>query len=290
MTAPVAFAQECFRSTRWGASTLLWIQSEFQTEPIASALVAGETQLRRQYELTQVRSGGSARVFRFAITVGGTEQTVYFKEYLARSVWDVLKHTLRASRAKRAVKASLMLGAEGFLAPGILAFGERRAFVITKSCFLATWEVSEAKPVYMLLVEDLGIDQSVALLHARRDLIRTLGEAIGRLHRRGIVHGDLRSGNILARQEHGCWQVFFLDNERTRRWPWLPVRLRLKNLVQANMIAQGVTTTDRFRFFRAYLSACPGLRPCYKWWARKIQARTLERRDKYRRRGHMVRV
>jgi len=281
-------SQADFVTTECGACALL-IRSEFHEEKFERALVAGELALREQPDLKRIPSAASSRVFRFSLAADGGNRRVYFKEYVDRSVWDSLKHTIRASRARRAFRASLMLAAQGFDAPQILALGETHKFFGPKRCFLATFEVAEAQPVFVTLSKDSS-RLSTESLRRKRDLIRMLGHTVGQMHRCSIVHGDLRLGNVLARYENERWEFFFLDNERTRRWPWLPARLRLKNLVQANMIAQGVTTTDRFRFFRAYLSACPELRPCYKWWARKIHARTLERRDRYRRRGHMVRV
>ncbi len=73
------------------------------------------------------------------------------------------------------------------------------------------------------------------------------------MHAKGIFHGDLRLGNILARQEKTCWRFFFLDNERTKKFDSLPFKLRVKNLVQVNMVPKVcVSNTDRMRFFREY--------------------------------------
>jgi hypothetical protein len=73
------------------------------------------------------------------------------------------------------------------------------------------------------------------------------------MHAKGIFHGDLRLGNILARQEKNRWRFFFLDNERTRKFYRLPARLRLKNLVQVNMPPPAyMSNTDRMRFFKEY--------------------------------------
>jgi len=267
----------------------LLIRAELHGGQFEQVLLEGYAELQKRYALQRIKSAATSRVFKFTIASGGTERAVYFKEYLDRSVWDAIKHLVRPGRAMRAFKASRMLLERGFRVPEILVLGERRMVYRAKRCFVVTAEVVKSKPLPVLLASDFsGVNVDVLL--GRRELIRAFGHTVGQMHRRSIVHGDLRLGNVLARYENERWEFFFLDNERTRRWPWLPAWLRLKNLVQVNMIAQGVTTTDRFRFFRAYLSACPGLRPCYKWWARKIQARTLERRDKYRRRGHTVRV
>jgi serine/threonine protein kinase len=73
------------------------------------------------------------------------------------------------------------------------------------------------------------------------------------MHAKGIFHGDLRLGNILTRREGNRWRFFFLDNERTKKFDSLPFKLRVKNLVQANMVRKGnISYTDRMRFFREY--------------------------------------
>ena len=240
-------------------------------------------ELGKWYALERIGSAPTSRVFRFSIPINGVDRVVYYKEYVNRSVWDVLKHTVRASRARRAFRASLMLATQGFNVPQIVALGEVRAAFLTKRCFLVTFAVTASQSVYGPLGEEAS-RLSIEALRRKRDLIRTLGQTIGRMHARRIVHGDLRPGNILARYGEGRWQLFFLDNERTRRLPWLPARLRRKNLVQVGMLTAGISHTDRLRFWRAYLTECPHLRPRHKQWARRVHARTLERLEKCRRR------
>jgi len=258
-----------------------FIRPEFRAEGLESALLAGEPELQRRYWLEPVRSAPTSRVFRVKMPLGGQVRVVYYKEYLHRSAWDAVKHLARATRAMRAVKASHMLTNHAFRVPEVVAFGERRTAFVPGRCFVMTLDVSEAVSLSDLIIENHRRFDLSGWRRDRRELARTLGGIIGRMHRAGIVHGDLRSGNILARRAEDRWEVFFLDNERTRRWPWLPPHLRLKNLVQIGMLPPGVTATDRFRFWRAYLAECPGLWCRRKRWARRIQARTAKRMAKY---------
>jgi hypothetical protein len=79
----------------------------------------------------------------------------------------------------------------------------------------------------------------------------------------------------------GAWQFFFLDNERTRKLGLLPKRLRLKNLVQVNMLqSENITVTDRMRFFEAYLEQNGHLGDKWKDLARRIIAKTRLRLSK----------
>lgn len=137
-----------------------------------------------------------------------------------------------------------------------------------------TLEVEGAKPIYQFIAnkpKELTEHQ----LRRERDLIRTFGRIVGKMHAAGIFHGDLRLGNILARYEQDNWQFFFLDNERTKKFHRLPARLRLKNLVQVNMWrSSAIFNTDRMRFFEAYISANPCVQKRYNRWAQKIIAKT----------------
>jgi len=264
-----------FVQVRSGACVLT-VRADLRQSELTRFLPGGEAELARHYALERVASASSSRVFRFCAAIGGGDRVVYFKEYVDRSTWDALKHLIRASRARRAFAGSMVLARQGLDAPEILALGEIRRAVLFKRCFLVTLAVTSAKPVYVLLGDDSSGLDTVAL-RRKRDLLRTLGRMIGRMHRQGIVHGDLRPGNVLARFDGGHWQLFFLDNERTRRLPWLPARLRRKNLVQVGMVPGGVSRTDYFRFWRAYLMECPRLRGRHRQWARHIYARTAAR-------------
>jgi len=104
------------------------------------------------------------------------------------------------------------------------------------------------------------------------------------MHRQGIFQGDLRERNILVRPGDPS-TIFFLDNERTRRFRRLPPRRRLKNLVQMNMNPSPVLTrTDRLRVFGAYLQQNPELLPERKQWVRRIEEKT---RRRLRRKGRL---
>lgn len=265
----------------------LTVRADIRQSELVRLLPGGQTELAGRYALERIGSAASSHVFRFSVAFDGRDRTVYLKEYVDRSAWDALKHMVRASRARRAFAASMMLAAQGFNAPEIVALGEIcRAFAFKKG-FLVTFEVTASEAIYVLLGEDsYGLDP--AALRRKRDLLRALGHTVGRMHARGIVHGDLRPGNILGRYENGRWLLFFLDNERTRRLPWLPARLRRKNLVQVGMVPGGVSRTDYFRFWRAYLAECPQLRPQHKRWARKVYARTVERLNRCERRARAI--
>lgn len=206
-----------------------------------------EKELGKRYQLTTIQSSKFARVYKLTVRFDDVDKGVYFKQYLYRSVWDFIKHFVRDSRAERAFKAAEMLVENGFDAPAIIVMGKFRYGLYHTTNFLVTLEIEDAKQIYQFIFD------SKLETRGRRELIRAFGRTVGRMHAKGIFHGDLRLGNILARYEKNRWRFFFLDNERTRKFYRLPGRLRLKNLVQVNMFPPAaISNTDRMRFFREY--------------------------------------
>lgn len=258
----------------------LFINKQFRNAELEQALSTGEKTLREHYELTPVQSSDVSRVYKFSANFDGKERVIYFKQYLYRSTLDFIKHLVRPSRAKRAFKATLMLEQNGFEAPVVVAMGECKSSFLDREYFLLTVEVEDAKQIKQLIPESLE-NFTKKQLHDMRELIRTFGNTVGRMHAAGIFHGDLRLGNILARQEKNGWHFFLIDNERTRKFRRLPARLRLKNLVQANiLISDCVTKTDRMRFFKAYLRENSRIQSVRNWWVKKVNSKTNYRLKK----------
>lgn len=255
----------------------LFINKKFRNVELEHALTTGLKKLQESYELTPVPSSDVSRVYKFSTRFDGTEKWLYFKQYLYRSVPDFIKNLVRSSRARRAFKATLMLERNGFKAPVIVALGECKFSFLERENFLLTLEVKKAKQIHKFIPESLEYFTKEQL-NDLRELIRTFGRTVGRMHAAGIFHGDLRLGNVLVRPEKNDWHLFFIDNERTKKFRRLPARLRLKNLVQANMlISDCITKTDRMRFFKSYLKDNIDIQGRHKQLANKVDTKTRMR-------------
>jgi len=241
---------DCFNKIQGGNCTL-YIHRNFRNDTFEQALLDSEEKLGERYRLTTIQSSKFTRMYKLTVRFNDVDKEVYFKQYLCRSVWDFIKDFVRAGRAERAFKAAEMLGENGFDAPAIVAMGKFRDGLCHTTNFLVTLGIKDAKQICQFL-SDLQKDSELTT-GGKRELIRAFGRTIGKMHAKGIFHGDLRLGNILARQEKNRWRFFFLDNERTRKFHRLPARRRLKNLVQVNMFQSAtISNTDRMRFFREY--------------------------------------
>ncbi|MBN1457601.1 MAG: hypothetical protein JW912_07105 [Sedimentisphaerales bacterium] len=205
---------------------------------------------------SEIHASKFAKTFNCSIGFSGRSENVYIKHYLHRSWLDFIKHLFRKGRAQRAFDASLMLQENSFNAPDIIALG-RLGFgrAVIKS-FLITRELKNAKAIHKCLEENWECSNG-STPPDKIDFIIALGKTIGRMHRSGIFHGDLRIGNVFAEKENGNWKFFFLDNERTCKFKYLPQKLVVKNLVQLNMHRSDITDLDKDTFFKAYLSAHP---------------------------------
>lgn len=253
---------------------------DFRNDNLEQTLSAGEKELKEHYQLSPVRSSPFARVHKFSVSFNGFDKNVYLKRYLYRSTWDFIKHLVRASRAKRAFKATLMLERNGLKAPIIVAMGEYKSTFLDRGNFLVTFEVEDAKHIYKFLPESIE-NLSKKQLRDKRELIRAFGRTVGRMHAAGIVHGDLKVVNVLARKEESGWRFFFIDNERTKKFYRLPAWLRLKNLVQMNMHqSPPLTNSDRMRFFKAYTQENPGVARKRNKWVKKTVIKTNWRLEK----------
>lgn len=255
---------------------LILFQRDFGKDAVTDLISAVTGPTENQKDLKRVPSSDHTRVFRFGLSIEGKTRVFYLKRYLARSVFDRLKHVLRPSRARRAFEASRMLQRNGFDCPDVVALFERRRGPLHADNLLLTEDVGGCMALCDYLAGPAGAPTAEALSEKRR-LISLFGETVGRMHAKGIFHGDLRLGNILVRKDDKGWRFFMIDNERTKRFCRLPLRLRCKNLVQVNMGRDGISNSDRMRFFNAYADANILAQGRHKKWARRIADRTRNR-------------
>jgi len=223
-----------------------------------------------------VRHSNTARVLRGTLSDG---RVVYYKEFLPRNAAERWKSIFRGSRARRAQRGSALIRSKGLSAPATIIAGSLPA----ERSFL----LSEAVPGEAL--EDyyrarFAGPRNPFDLARKREFIRELGAEVAVLHRRGIIHGDLRGYNVLVQESDDGLHFHFIDNERTRLSDSEDERRH--NLVQIGTIwLAGLTISDRMRFFDAYREARPEIGPDWKPIAAAVHRATAQR---LRDRGHSL--
>ena len=216
----------------------------------------------------------------FHFPEGKKREEYYLKIYHRPRPLGAIKNLFRDSKAFRALKQGVALSEQGFHVPLAVAAGEQRDHRLLKKAFLLTLRV-EGSPLPFFLRESLAVSLDVPALREKRAYLKTLALETRRLHQLGFVHGDLVPSNIVVRPEERTVTFFYMDNDRTRRYPvWLPHRLWKRNLVQLNRFAlPGISLQDRMRFLRFYLgekSWGKNDRRLIRWLEKKTRKRRQE--------------
>lgn len=181
-----------------------------------------------------LQSSNNTKVWKFQ----RHDNSYIFKEYLARSYYENIKALFAGTRAKKAWGNGKMLIEQGFQTPRLWFFGEKKYGFFPFRNFLVVEFISDSSVSFVFIRNNFCHPLSSEDIHRKRLFISSLGLCIGTMHKKGIFHGDLRQGNILVKYHKDDPVFYFIDNERNRYFPrGIPDRLRMKNLVQINMIA-----------------------------------------------------
>jgi serine/threonine protein kinase len=117
-----------------------------------------------------------------------------------------------------------------------------------------------------LLMEALTKDQEMdryilkgfESLNKKRIFIKTFASWLGRLHKMGLYHRDMKTCNILVSEGGEKWEFHLLDFEDLLMDRQVNRKQLFRNFLQINTSTPKVMTkVDRFRFFREYLRLNP---------------------------------
>lgn len=272
-------ARNTIKSTtrRWRiqSGTGRTLSLEFLDDEDASWLKENISNLLDKRDGELVKSSPFATVLKFVKPQSG--EPFFFKEFHNRGPLDKLRALAGATRGRRAFKAGKLLLEQGISTSMPVVYGFEKLFFITTRNFIIT-KGCKGERTYQYVEAEFPLPLSPESIAEKRATLYKAGREIGRLHRKGIFHGDLRVGNILIDGKGSSASFTLIDNERTRFFRKLPEKKRIKNLVQLNMLLlPHITRTDRLRFFNAYLKENTLLLPYKRALIRKIQHLTGKR-------------
>lgn len=127
----------------------------------------------------------------------------FLKRYNCRGWGYRLGNLFRQSRAVRTWRVHLEFLRRGIPIQEPLLCLEERNFRLLGRSYLLTGFVEGASSL-MELWPTLSVD-------VKPSLLQCLGEELGRMHRTGALHGDLKWYNILIRKMESGWQPILVD-------------------------------------------------------------------------------
>ncbi len=226
-----------------------------------------------------------------------TVLNVVVKQYRVRCPGCLVKNIFRGSAGRKAWVAGNGLRVYGLNTPLPLALLEKKRYGITTGSYLIMEEVKDSLEMDRYILKNfnnqLVINQckeehhltTTSLSHPsqggdleehistpsskvgdlnelsrepkKRELIRVFAKILGEMHNHNIFHHDLKTCNIMVKENGKSFDFTFLDFDKVSFNEEITVRIRVKNLVQINLSTPRLfTLADRLRFLKEYLDLC----------------------------------
>ena len=123
--------------------------------------------------------------------------------------------TWRSTKAERAYRYAALLRERGFSTPHEMAYIKCYSHLMFRVGYFICQRVDDP-PAYPVLVDAEAFD---------RDMASAIGRLLARMHRAGVLHGDLNLGNFLYRRTpDGGYAFQLIDTNRSTFTDGLPSR------------------------------------------------------------------
>lgn len=223
--------------------------------------------------VTVLKEGRRKSFARLETTVNGEE--VYIKTFRPKGILQRLKHGFIKSKALKELETSLIARERGVPVVLPLAAGERRHRGLLQESYLLIQRLPEA----LDLLEYLRTGDVTHRNKAR--VIEALGRLSRKTHDEGILQEDFALNNFLLANPQDS-QVFLIDFERSRVSQELSTEEKEWTLAKLNRIGADFSTTDKFRFLRAYCKVKEEFRDLPKWKKLEKYTHQILKRDAQR--------
>jgi tRNA A-37 threonylcarbamoyl transferase component Bud32 len=180
------------------------------------------------------------------------------KQYRWITAWARVKDCFRYSKGKASWIAANELFRKGISQLKPLGYIEKRHLGLLQESYFLMESPADYLEMDRFLIKVFGSGPSDARTPKKRPFIQEFAGCIGRLHREGIFHSDLKTCNILTRERVGGWDFSFIDLDAVHLGTEVNAKRALKNLVQINCSIPGfMGYGDRVRFLERYLEVHP---------------------------------
>ena len=266
---------------------------EFKLDIERNLFKASDEDRDLQTEKT-VKASSSSSVAKLQLPTENGKRSFAFKRFLngRRWWWKTLLSAFRRTRGAKAWYYGNAMHVRGIPTAKPLCVLECRIgpFVIASSALTEWLEGAIDLHGWLRKVESLEEpDRHRRLL----DAAKTLGRLVGRMHSRGVSHGDLKAANILVKDDGGRIEPYFIDVDgaQVSGESGIPLRRRVRDLARLGESASAYPWISRsvcLGFFRAYAEAIHPEGHDWKRLWRLAAARAQRRIGKKRARGKAV--
>lgn len=182
--------------------------------------------------------------------LGNSNEPLVIKIFKRPHFFDQIKYLFRSSRSRKEWQIGQKLSNLGILTPFLVTYVALRRWCFLTKDLIVSKEIIGADPLINWV--EINIIQRASPFSERKEVIRTLGRFVRRIHDQGIFSNDFHQGNILIKAEPRQPPLFYLiDLHAIRVKKELTLRERIKNLSQFNNFR--IPVRDRMRFLNAYL-------------------------------------
>lgn len=205
-----------------------------------------------EQETTLIKSSSGRKTIS-AGGIEGVEEGFFLKHYYCRGFFNVIKHMLQRSNARKEWELGNYLAERKINVPEPLACGERWSMGRLRESFFISRSFSGAFSIEAMIRGsqrkfwlDMGIKQ-------RFELAGGVARVLARMHSFGFLHLDLHPGNILLRPGKKGFEICVTDLHRAKIDRHISLAQRLDNLAMFDMFFYYSTSrTLRWRFLKEY--------------------------------------
>jgi len=182
---------------------------------------------------------------------------IVVKQYKTSCGLCLIKNIFRNSAGRKAWIAGNGLSVYGFNSARPLALIEKKMLGIVTDSYLIMEDATHSLEMDRYILKNFHGKSSPGELKRKRTFISDFAKTIAKMHSQNIFHSDLKTCNIMVKEEGKSFDFIFLDFDKVTFNEDINIQKRIKNLTQINLSTPGcITFTDRFRFLREYLKPC----------------------------------
>ena len=211
--------------------------------------------LMRDKSAQAVKEGRTSRLVRCGIPLNGKTVSVIYKRIRRRNWLKVFTGLFRECRAQRNWRLGHALLDRGISTPRPLVAVVPRFAGIGRVCFIATEWLEDAVTADGYL-QQLRVHNVIDRDKRLKAAARSLGVLLGKMHRHGFRHRDLKAQNVMLRDRSGKIESFVIDLDGAAASKYTNRSVRVRNLARLVIDLNAdplLSEIHRLVFISAYL-------------------------------------